>query len=277
MDLEQRPGWSTGDLRRLGEALVIDRAATPDGCPPYGEVMLWHNELATEVAIRIATDLWAATPPDQLSITARAKTVDTLVQKLQRQTTLKLGQVQDLAGVRVDADMILTQQTEIAEDIAKHFGAARPKIKDMRETPHSGYRAVHVWLALPAGRVEVQIRTLAQSEWANLYEDVGEMFGRGIRYGEKHKNADVQSVIEFIHAMSEDIRVHEMVVDAEWQLERFAEKYDSNTDAAQLVENWRSKFAELSAEFPLGRSAIERTIPVLREFRRSLQEEEEEI
>ena len=33
MDIEQSPSWSKGDLRRLGGALVIDKAATPDGCP----------------------------------------------------------------------------------------------------------------------------------------------------------------------------------------------------------------------------------------------------
>lgn len=113
MDLEQKPSWSKGDLRRLGEALVIDKAAAPDGCPLYDDVMRWHNDLAAEVAGKIQNTPWVAVPPDQMSVTARAKTVDTLVQKLQR-TTLKLGDVQDLAGVRIDADIVLTQQTNLA-------------------------------------------------------------------------------------------------------------------------------------------------------------------
>ena len=195
MDLEQIPSWSKGDLRRLGEALVIDKAASPDGCPPYGEVMLWHNELAAEVAIRIGTELLAAKPPNQLSISARAKTIDTLVEKLQRQMTLQLGQVQDLAGVRIDAHIVLDEQTELAQHIAEHFGADRTKIKDIRAIPHSGYRAVHVWLALPAGRVEVQIRTLAQSEWANTYEQVADLLGRGIRYGEEQQDPEDREIV----------------------------------------------------------------------------------
>jgi ppGpp synthetase/RelA/SpoT-type nucleotidyltranferase len=220
MDLEQRPSWSKGDLRRLGEALVIDKAATRDGRPQYGEVMLWHNDLAAEIAARIANTPWVAMPQDQLSISARAKTIDTIVQKLQRKTTLKLGQVQDLAGVRIDADMVLTQQTDLAQEIAEHFGAARAKIKDMRATPHSGYRAVHVWLDLPAGRVEVQIRTLSQSDWANAYEALGEFYGRGIRYGEEHEAAHVREMVDIMSNSSAMLAETEEVFDDEWQFER---------------------------------------------------------
>jgi ppGpp synthetase/RelA/SpoT-type nucleotidyltranferase len=228
MDLEQEPSWSKGDLRRLGEALVIDKTATPQGCPQYGDVMRWHNDLAAEVAIRIAVELWAAVPPDQLSISARAKTVDTLVQKLQR-TTLKLSQVVDLAGVRVDADMVLHQQTDLAQEIAEYFGAARATIKDIRATPHSGYRAVHVWLALPAGRVEVQIRTLPQSEWANLYEACGESYGRGIRYGEEQEDAIVRRVVDVMHDASAVLAEAEARIDGRWLVERGVEALSPDT------------------------------------------------
>lgn len=209
--------------------------------------------------------------------------------KLQRQTTLKLGQVQDLAGVRVDADMVLTHQTELAEHIAEHFGAARSRIKDMRETPHSGYRAVHVWLALPAGRVEVQIRTLAQSEWANAYEDFAELLGRGIRYGERHENADVRLVVDKMHRVSEIIALREKVIDAAWEAERAIEELaaeaaldpmdslvnENGLNTAQVVGLGRAQLAELSETLLKVRSQIELFVQILRELRRDLQEEEE--
>jgi ppGpp synthetase/RelA/SpoT-type nucleotidyltranferase len=286
MDLEQKPSWSKGDLRRLGETLVIDKAATPDGCPQYGEVMRWHNELATEVAIRIATELWVTTPPGQLSITARPKTIDTLVQKLQR-TTLKLGQVQDLAGVRVDADMLLTQQTSLAHEIAEYFGAARATIKDLRKTPHSGYRAVHVWLVLPAGRVEVQIRTLAQSEWANAFEEIAELVGRGIRYGEKHEDALVRKAVDEMHERSESLALHEEVIALNWELQRASEELsaldppgspvtEDSMRTAEVLEQGRSFIEKYSEAIPIIRSQLEHRIQRLREFRRRLNEEEEE-
>jgi ppGpp synthetase/RelA/SpoT-type nucleotidyltranferase len=34
----------------------------------------------------------------------------------------------------------------------------------------------------PAGLLEIQIRTLSQSHWANLYETVGDLLGREVRY-----------------------------------------------------------------------------------------------
>jgi len=46
----------------------------------------------------ISTTRWVNKPAGQFAVTARSKTVDTLVQKLQR-STLKLDRVQDLAGV----------------------------------------------------------------------------------------------------------------------------------------------------------------------------------
>lgn len=49
----------------------------------------------------------------RLYVTSRPKTVDTLVQKLQR-TTMTLDQVEDVAGVRIDADITLAQQTNPA-------------------------------------------------------------------------------------------------------------------------------------------------------------------
>lgn len=286
MDLEQRPLWSKGDLRRLGEALIIDRAVTPDGCPEYGEVMFWHNELAAEVAIRIATELWAATPPNQLSISARPKTIDTLVQKLQRMAT-ELGRVQDLAGVRIDADILLTQQTDLAQEIVGYFGADRATVKDLRARPHTGYRAVHVWLVLPAGRVEVQIRTLAQSEWANAYEEIADVMGRGIRYGEIPNNAEVRKAVDLMLGLSEDLGVHETVIDLHWQLQRVSEELkmldppgspvtEDSVRTAKVLEETLSTVEEHSAMIPELRNQIEHRIQALRELRLGLKDEEED-
>lgn len=112
------------------------------------------------------------------------ETQDTLAEKLQRQPTLALSAVQDLAGVRVDADLYLGEQMRLAQEIAQHFGADDSTIRDLRDGAHAGYRAVHVWLRLPAGRVEIQIRTILQSLWANVYEKLADQLGRGIRYGQ---------------------------------------------------------------------------------------------
>jgi hypothetical protein len=136
MNLDADPPWSKNQLRKLGEAL-FEKCAPPDGCPDYGAVMLWHNDLAGEVASVISNTRWVNKPAGQFAVTARSKTVDTLVQKLQR-STLKLDRVQDLAGVRIDADLNLTQQTKLAEEIAHHFGDDRVTSKTSASNPTPG-------------------------------------------------------------------------------------------------------------------------------------------
>ena len=78
--------------------------------------------------------------------------------------------------------MDLASQTALAEHIAVLLGQPGERIRDLRESPHSGYRAVHIWCQVPAGRFEVQVRTLLQGAWANAYEALGDVAGRSIRY-----------------------------------------------------------------------------------------------
>lgn len=203
VDLEQRPSWSGRRLADLGRALV-NRSDPPTNCPSYDEVMNWHSELCSQVANEIGGREWESYRGD-FDVAARAKTIDTLRDKLIRQPNLHLNQVQDLAGVRIDLDCNLDQQTALAEEIKEFYGAERADIRDIRLTPHSGYRAVHVWLRLPAGRVEIQIRTRGQSVWANTYERLGDYAGRQIRYGESHDDPEIQRLVEHLQTASEHL------------------------------------------------------------------------
>ena len=146
----QRPPWPTNQLKRLSRHLR-DHEVIPDDLPSYGEVMLWYNELAADVQQRIAGLDWSpllGTAP--IEITSRPKTLDTLTQKLLRDPATPLPSVQDVAGVRFEAEMSLDQQDAVASAIAGMFDQHSNAVKDLRPRPHSGYRAVHVWLRLPA-------------------------------------------------------------------------------------------------------------------------------
>jgi len=72
--------------------------------------MNWHSELCSQVADEIGGREWASYRGD-FDVAARAKTIDTLRDKLIRQPNLHLNQVQDLAGVRIDLDCNLDQRT----------------------------------------------------------------------------------------------------------------------------------------------------------------------
>ena len=185
--------WTVGKLKRLGIALR-DGAEPSSGLPDYDEVMLFYNEAAVRVEEDIDRHDWSPILGEiRPRVTSRAKSIDTLREKLQRTKTFPLPSIQDIAGVRFEADMSLDQQEKVAKQVAALFVPAG-KIDDIREAPHSGYRAMHVLFRLPTWdgdtksslqvRVEVQIRTQLQSAWANMYEAVADVLGRGIRYEE---------------------------------------------------------------------------------------------
>ncbi|WP_073695581.1 hypothetical protein [Mycobacterium sp. ST-F2] len=243
--------------------------------------MLWHNDLAGEVASILSTTPWRNKPTGQFAVTARSKTVDTLIQKLERSPS-KLDRVQDLAGVRIDADMTLTQQTLLAREIADHFGPDRATTKDIREAPHSGYRAVHIWLILPAGRVEVQIRTLYQSEWANTYEGIADLVGRGIRYNQPSADPRIQAIVITMHKMSAQIALDETNADringvmAQLAGERIDESTSSSAPNPALIDEALDALTSIGVDAASLQIRLTQTSEYLRKLRRILDGEEVE-
>ncbi|MFT4044810.1 MAG: GTP pyrophosphokinase family protein [Gordonia sp. (in: high G+C Gram-positive bacteria)] len=260
MDIEQKPPWSGKKLAKLGDA-IVDNTDVPSDCPTYPEVMSWHSDLCAEIALRIGLHEPWKSYSGEMDITARAKTIDTLREKLVREP-LRLNQVQDLAGVRIDIDAPLGIQTALSDEIRQFFGVERAEIKDIRTNPHSGYRAVHVWLRLPAGRVEVQIRTRGQSAWANSYERLGDLVGRHIRYGSTTGSTIIRETIAQMQGLSESLAQAERVEQEMFETEAAIAHLNRKIDAAiaqlghsmstedfqalkQHQENARSKVAHL--------------------------------
>lgn len=97
--------------------------------------------------------------------------------------------------------MTLDEQDAVAHAIAAMFLQPPSSIHDLRADPHAGYRAVHVWLRLPA-RVEVQVRTPLQGEWANAYEAFADLAGRGVRYGEVPDDPAMAELMGQLQALS---------------------------------------------------------------------------
>lgn len=275
MLLSDTPSWSKKQLARLGRSLATG-AVIPENCPAYDDVMLWHHELAACVAEEIDSRQWTACPEVELQVSSRGKTVDTLVQKLIR-TSIGLDQVQDLAGVRVDAALTLTQQTDLAHEVADHFKVGSRGIRDLRDSPHSGYRAFHLWLRLPAGRVEVQIRTEGQSEWANTYERLGDLLGRGIRYDMMPDEEKARDIVDFMHRQSTALTDYEKTRDQmahnhsrDWLDGAIEREHDSAA---------RERLIQLRDEFDRGRERSEELVQLyidrMREIRRIIEDLEE--
>jgi hypothetical protein len=115
----------------------------------------------------------------------RIKTTGTLVDKLRREPHLKLKTIRDVAGARIVIDGGRWEQDRVAERITEAFADCpkAPDLIDRREKPSHGYRAVHVVVYEDGTPVEIQIRTELQDVWAQITEKLGDMWGRGLRYG----------------------------------------------------------------------------------------------
>ena len=198
----KRMPWSTNQLKRLSRQIRDGGPAQP-GVPTYRDVMLWYNDLAESVQSRIARLDWTPLLGNRsFEITSRPKTIDTLRQKLRREPSTPLPSVQDIAGVRFEAEMTLDEQDAVVTAIAGVFGHPEHEcVRDLRDRPHSGYRAVHLWLRLDA-RVEVQVRTHLQGAWANMYEVAADVFGREIRYDELPRSPQDRDIVDALQKLS---------------------------------------------------------------------------
>jgi ppGpp synthetase/RelA/SpoT-type nucleotidyltranferase len=112
--------------------------------------------------------------------TSRLKTVQTIVDKVRRGTSL--SRMQDIAGVRIVQQMNRVQQDYLVSQVAEAVGEC--KIVDRRAKPQFGYRAVHLLVRRDERWVEIQVRTQMQDQWAQITESLGDTWGRQIRYGE---------------------------------------------------------------------------------------------
>ncbi len=164
------PSLPNARIDQLGERLRLD--------PVSAEDLVLLQELIAEFDGPMAAVQARLSQEVSIETTSRLKTRDTLVDKLRRQRT-RLSTIQDIAGLRVVADMSLQEQNAMRTKIESLFPGCA--VQDRRVAPSFGYRAVHV-IALQDGyRVEIQVRTYLQDLWAQVIERLADAWGRGIR------------------------------------------------------------------------------------------------
>lgn len=122
-------------------------------------------------AVRAATQLEPTGRP--------AKSTTSIVEKLRRET-IRLSQMQDIAGCRLVVEDIALQD-HVVEELRNRF--AKVTVVDRRKQPSYGYRAVHVIPTFRNRAVEIQVRTELQHLWAQLSERVSDMLDPTIKYG----------------------------------------------------------------------------------------------
>ncbi|MDQ3010543.1 MAG: hypothetical protein M3X11_07550 [Acidobacteriota bacterium] len=108
-----------------------------------------------------------------------AKSTTSIAEKLRRES-IRLTQIQDIAGCRLittdiaDQNQVIQSLNSLFEDVT---------IVDRRQQPSHGYRAVHVIVRCREKLIEIQIRTELQHLWAELSEKYSDVVDPTIKYG----------------------------------------------------------------------------------------------
>ena len=132
-----------------------------------------YSEAYESVVEKIRKDL-------SLSPTGRpAKSTTSITEKLRRES-IRLTQIQDIAGCRIIVADI-TSQDEVVKSLSGLFEDIT--IIDRRQQPSHGYRAVHVVVKHDRKLIEVQVRTALQQLWAELSEKFSDIFDPMVKYG----------------------------------------------------------------------------------------------
>jgi len=176
---------SREQIRKLGERLASGDPVSDDDASALEDLVACHMA-ALEIARPRLDGLAETAGTVALHITYRAKTTQTIIEKLRREHGMSLARVQDLAGIRVVGAFSVADQDRLAEEICDRFPSdpRAPKLRDRRAEPSHGYRALHAIVSLDGVTIEIQVRTISQHLWADLMERLADRLGRQIRYGE---------------------------------------------------------------------------------------------
>lgn len=113
-----------------------------------------------------------------------AKSTTSISDKLRRES-IRLTQIQDIAGCRLIVENI-AEQDKVVKSLAGLF--ENVTVVDRRQQPSHGYRAVHVIANCNGQLIEIQVRTALQHLWAELSEKYSDVWGQAIKYGGGDEN-----------------------------------------------------------------------------------------
>lgn len=108
-----------------------------------------------------------------------AKSTTSISEKLRRES-IRLTQIQDIAGCRLTVTDI-AEQDSVVQSLNNLF--EKTIIVDRRQQPSHGYRAVHVIVSSLDKMIEIQVRTALQHLWAELSEKLSDIVDPAIKYG----------------------------------------------------------------------------------------------
>ena len=214
---EKRP-WSKQEINELGEYF----AGWAEMPAEASEMIYWHDEIARRTAAScadFAKKLFGGEGqrPDIVSA-YRVKSQSTIGDKIRRSkkdpgANVQLGRMWDFAGARITANVLHDDLRYLGYELRRRLVAEGHRVTErdyIARAQPGGYRALHLIIDSAAGIVELQLRTLLQSEWANAFEKLADKTGRRIRYERNYRpeNRELAEVAAHLGSIASDI--HDM-------------------------------------------------------------------
>lgn len=167
-------------LHGLGES--VELTALTDSMVTLTNFRQQHVVPLTTAAMGLRSGLTKHGFPVQVS--QRLKRIPTILDKLQRESSVRLSRLQDIGGCRAvlpDVKTLRSMQDYLADPST---GRTRElvRIKDYVSTPKDdGYRAVHVVVRYQERLIEVQLRTRVMNLFASTIERLTQIHGENLR------------------------------------------------------------------------------------------------
>lgn len=210
----KRP-WGKREIDRLGEYFAGNASVPVEAA----EMIIWHDELARRTAAACAgftQELFGREnqSPDIVSA-YRVKSQATIGEKIRRSNENKaakvqLGRMWDFAGARITANVLHDDLRYLSYELQQVLRAEGHRVIErdyIARAQPGGYRAIHLVIQSAAGIIELQMRTLLQSEWANTFEKLADKTGRKIRYESdaRPENKELAKVFDALVSIARDI------------------------------------------------------------------------
>jgi putative GTP pyrophosphokinase len=151
----------------------------------------------------------------QVAPTGRPSKSTTAIRDKLRRASIRLSQMQDVAGCRLIVEHRKRQDALVAQ-LIRLFPEST--VVDRRDKPSHGYRAVHVIVRIGGTPVEVQVRTEPQHAWAEYAEKLADTIDPALKYG-----GGPEDPRAILHALSNVARfVEQIELDGVAQHQQFA-------------------------------------------------------
>lgn len=226
-------GRSKGEVNRAGNLLRGWHQSADLGGKDLADLDIAYEVLAefragfgyplTKVAMGLRS--MVSCEADTVRVGQRLKREPQIINKLVRQPGMLLARIEDIGGCRA----VLPSPAAVAgveNRIRKRWDVQR--YRDYVESPkESGYRAVHLVTERDGKRIEVQLRTEGQQDWADAVEGFANRYELPLK-----DETGPQPVLEFFRIAGEGIYCDEYLLPLP---DDYGSRY---REAESAVRNW---------------------------------------